>query len=285
VSRRRERGVALLTATIALAVLGVLTLGLARTVTVEQRLVGATVAAAQADALLRSAVATASVLLTDWAALGLPDTVRAPWATSVGRQHLGAGWVHVRVEDEARRLDPNRPAAPGVVERLLETLDLPAELAPAIADWIDRDDDARDHGAERAWYDGAVVPANAPLRSLGELAFVRGFDADLVERLRPFLTVTSEGRVNPNTAPREVLEAWLADPARVDAIVATRAQAPIACDANLPGCTVRSRHYRVTAVAGVGALRRAVEAIVWVAGREPEVVAWRRVAAPEDDPG
>jgi len=284
VCRRRERGVALLTATIALAVLGVLTLGLARTVTVEQRLVGHTVAAAQADALLRSGVTTAGVLLSDWAALGLPDTLRAPWATPIGRQHLGAGWVLVRVEDEARRLDPNRPAAPGVVERLLATLDLPAALAPALADWIDRDDDARADGAERAWYD-AVAPANAPLRSLGELALVRGFDAELVERLRPFLTVTSEGRVNPNTASREVLQAWLGDPARVDALLAARAVAPVACDDTLAGCTVRSRHYRVTAVAGVGALRRAVEATIWVAGHEPEVVAWRRVAPPEDDAG
>jgi len=35
-------------------------------------------------------------------------------------------------------------------------------------------------------------------------------------------------------------------------------------------------------VAGVGALRRAVEATVWIAGREPEVVAWRRVVPPDD---
>lgn len=281
--RRRERGVALLAATAALAVLSVLTLAMARTVTVEQRLVGHTVAAAQANALLRSGVTTAAVLLSDWAALGLPDTLDAPWAEPRGRQHLGAGWVEVRVEDEARRLDPNRPAAPNGLARLLETLDLPAALAPAVEDWIDRDDEPRSGGAERTSYGGTIVPANARLRSVGELALVRGFDADVVERLRPFLTVTSSGRINPNTAPREVLEAWLGDARRADTILAARAQAPVGCDDAMAGCTTRSRYYRVTAVAGVGTLRRAVEATVFVAGREPEVVAWRRLVPPDDD--
>jgi general secretion pathway protein K len=279
-----ERGVALLATTAALAILGVLTLAMARTVTVEQRLVGHTVAAAQADALVRSGITTAGVLLADWAALGLPDTLDAPWAAPVGRQHLGAGWVEVRVEDEARRLDPNRPAAPDVLARLLSALDLPAELAPAVEDWIDGDDETRAGGAERSWYadrPGAPVPANAPLESVGELALVRGFDVETLERLRPFVTVTGEGRVNPNTAPPEVLEAWLGDPRRVRELLAARVRAPLGCD-DLPGCTQHSRHFRVTAVAGVGEMRRAAEAIVWIAGREPEVVGWRRLVPPDD---
>jgi type II secretory pathway component PulK len=224
------------------------------------------------------------VLLTDWAALDLPDTLDAPWASPDGRRPLGPGWVEVRVEDEARRIDPNRPAVPDVLKRLVAELDLPADLVPAIEDWIDGDDEERAGGAERSWYagrPGAVTPANEPLRSLGELGLVRGFDVDLLARLRPFLTVTGEGRVNPNTASPEVLAAWLGDPHRVRDMLAARAETPIACG-QLAGCTQRSRHFRVTAVAGVGDVRRAVEATVWIAGREPEIVDWRRLVPPDD---
>ena len=68
---------------------------------------------------------------------------------------------------------------------------------------------------------------------------------------------------------------------RVRDMLAARAEAPLACG-RLAGCTQRSRHFRVTAVAGVGDVRRAVEATLWIAGREPEIVGWRRLVPPDD---
>src|SRR5213080_914216 len=115
VSRRRERGVALLAAVAGLAVLGVLAVGLAHTSAVDQHLAR--------NALARSGVAAAAVFLTERD----PDAIdwpHAPWAQGSGRQPLGAGWLEVTVEDEARRLSLGTPDLADALPRLLRLLGL-----------------------------------------------------------------------------------------------------------------------------------------------------------------
>src|SRR5207244_496496 len=87
----------------------VLALGLAETTVLDERLAEKSLAMLQADALARSGVAVAAVVLAETGAAGAPDTLGAPWAVDVGRQPLGPGWVEVQVEDEARRVDLNAP--------------------------------------------------------------------------------------------------------------------------------------------------------------------------------
>ena len=290
--RRRESGLALVAAVTALALMSVLALGLAETSALDERLAEKSLAALQAQALARSGVAVAAVVLAETGAAGTPDTLRAPWAVGVGRQPLGAGWVEVHVEDEARRLDVNAPELANAVPRLLALLGLDPGLADALADWTDADDTPRPHGAERDWYLAQappLVPRNAPFASVGELALVRGIDAAALARLRPFVTVAGEHAVNPNTASREVLLAVVQDVAAVDRLLAERARRPLAAEdsaALLPDApdavrlvlTPRGQRYTVRAVGGVGAVRRAVEATLAApAGVEPEIVAWRAV--------
>ncbi len=291
-SRRRERGVALVAAAVALALLSALATSLAWTSTVDQRLVRNALAVLQADALARSGVAAAAVLLRETGAGDAPDTLRAPWAERSGRQPLGAGTVEVTIEDEARRLDLN--ALPEAVPRLLVALGLDARLTDALADWTDTDDAPRAAGAERDWYLGLsppYLPRNGALRTVGELELVRGFDRAVVERLRPFVTVAGERAVNPNTAPREVLLALGTDAASIDRLLAVRAQRPIMrvdFAALLPGVapdrlTERGNTYTVHVVAAVSEMRRAVEATLWAPGGtgvDPSVVSWRPRPAP-----
>ena len=280
----------LLAATVALGAMSLLAVGLARTSLVDQRLTQHALAALQADALVRSGVAVASVALFE---LGdAPDTLRTPWAVGSGRQALGAGWVEVTVEDEARRLDLNR-APPDVLQALLRQLGLDPGLLDALADWTDADDVPRPHGAERSWYLGIQAPAlppNGPLATTGELALVRGFDGATVARLRPFVTTAGEYGVNPNTAPREVLLAL--DPALAPLLTLRETQ--VIADANdvadlVPGLsprtlaylTTRSRRYTARATAGVGDVVRAAEALLDApGGADPAVVAWRPLTPP-----
>jgi general secretion pathway protein K len=262
---------------VALGALALVATGLATTATVDRRRTADALETLQADALARSAVTTAAVLLGDQARSGEPDSPRAAWARPLGRQAVGPGWVEVTVEDEARRLDLNAPGAEAALGRLLRALALDPHLADALGDWTDGDDVERPHGAERDWYrrrEPPRVPPNAPLAGLAELALVRGGDALTVERLRPFVPVAGEPGVNPNTAPREVLEAWLGDPQHAQDILARRADGLVACD-DLPPCTTRAQHYRVQVTAGVGRVRRRVEAVVWAVGSEPRITAWR----------
>jgi general secretion pathway protein K len=298
VSRRREgsftdleRGVVLVAAVTALALMSVLALGLAETTVLDERLAEKSLAALQADALARSGVAVAAVVLAETGA-GAPDTLGAPWAVDVGRQPLGPGWVEVQVEDEARRLDLNAPELADAVPRLLALLGLDPGLADALADWTDADDVPRPRGAERDWYlaqTPPLVPRNAPFASVGELALVRGIDTAALTRLRPFVTVAGEHAVNPNTASREVLLAVVQDAATVDRLLAGRGRGPLAAEeiaALLPDApsavrlalTSRGQHYTVRAAGGVGAVRRTVEATLAAPGGvEPEIVAWRAV--------
>ncbi|NJA05573.1 general secretion pathway protein GspK [Methylococcaceae bacterium WWC4] len=70
-----------------------------------------------------------------------------------------------------------------------------ARLVDAIVDWRDADDEPRQHGAERKEYQQAGLrqrPGNRPFQSVEELQQVIGIDAELLERLRPWLTVYSE---------------------------------------------------------------------------------------------
>lgn len=289
-SHRRERGVALLAAVGTLAVLTVLAVGLAETAAVDQRQTTSALGALQAEALARSGVAVAAVVLDETRAAGAPDTLASPWGRDTGRQPLGAGWVHVRVEDAARRLDLNAPELAYALPRLLGLLDLDPGLADVIADWIDDDDAPRPRGAERAWYLGgtpAVVPRNAPFATVGELALVRGIDTSALARLRLHVTVAGEHHVNPNTASREVLLAVVQDAGTVERLLAARARGPITDDqirALLDGAppavrqalVARGQCYTVRAVAGVGDVRRAVEATLFAPeGAQPEVIAWR----------
>src|SRR6185503_2926321 len=196
----------------------------------------------------------------------------------------------------ARRLDLNDPALASALPRLLAALALDPALAEALADWTDDDDLSRAHGGERDWYltrAAPSLPANGPLESVGELGRVRGFDADAVARLRPFVTVAGEATVNPNTAPREVLLALLDDAAVVDGLLTARARGALTAEslpALVPNADARrllaprSLHYGVRTVAGVGEVRRAVEATLSApGGSEAQIVAWRAVL-PDDEP-
>ena len=273
--RSAERGVALVAVTMAVAVLSVVGLGLADTAATSHRLATNALAVAQAEALARSGVAGARAALVDALLAGGMDTFDAPWLKALPPQALGAGWLRVEVEDEARRLDPS--LLPDALPRLLARLGIDPVLADAMLDWTDADDDVRPHGAEQRWYAArrpAQMPANRPLATVGELLLVRGVDPPLLERLRPFVTTTGEDGVNPNTAsPAVMLAVW--EPARVGTLLAARRRGPVECD-DLPHCTTRSAAYTVRATGRVGTIARTAEAVVRVLpGVDAEVTSWR----------
>jgi general secretion pathway protein K len=90
------------------------------------------------------------------------------------------------------------------------------DLVNAIKDWIDADSEVTGTGAENAYYQGLGKPytaRNGPMESIDELLHVRGVTQELFygtpERpgIARYLTVYGEGKININTAPKEVLQA------------------------------------------------------------------------------
>ena len=99
------------------------------------------------------------------------------------------GGVRYGFEDESTRLNLStimtlENALPGSGKTLLMALpDMTEEVADAILDWLDPDDDARELGAEVAYYSGLnppYSPKNGPLDTIEELLLVRGVTPQLL---------------------------------------------------------------------------------------------------------
>ncbi len=91
-------------------------------------------------------------------------------------------------------------------------LEVAQEIADALADWIDADDDEQLNGAEVKYYEaeGRInQPFNRPFYDLSEVSLVRGMD--LVEAVRPdwrnWFTIWSSGGLDLNEAPAELIAA------------------------------------------------------------------------------
>jgi type II secretory pathway component PulK len=102
--------------------------------------------------------------------------------------------IRYGLENESSRLNLNmvllaESSTPGSGKKLLMALPgMTDEIADAILDWIDRDDEPRENGAERDYYASLsppYAPRNGPLGSMEELLLVKGvtpallFGADL----------------------------------------------------------------------------------------------------------
>jgi general secretion pathway protein K len=88
---------------------------------------------------------------------------------------------------------------------------------PAIVDWIDADDNVislpflrnDNMGAESAYYmklNPSYKCRNAPLDTVDELLLVKGITPETYARIRKYVTAYGEGKVNINSAPKEVIE-------------------------------------------------------------------------------
>ena len=97
------------------------------------------------------------------------------------------------------------PIDPG--EKLYE----PRELARNLIDYMDADRIRLSGGSEDDYYrdqDPPYTAANHPLLSVDELGLVEGFDVQLVDAIRPYVTVyplVKGNGINLNTAPPHVL--------------------------------------------------------------------------------
>lgn len=163
---------------------------------------------------------TRALLFDDRQNSGDVDHAGEPWALQLPPMPFENGELAGRIEDQQGLFNLNNLVVGGKVDvtqylhfqRLLSILGLPAELADALVDWIDADDLPQPaNGAEDAYYQTLRSPrltANRPLIDLDELALVRGFDASVRARMRPFVTaLPGNTALNVNTAPAEVLAA------------------------------------------------------------------------------
>jgi len=224
------------------------------------------------------------------------------------------GSLRITVEDESAKLSLNHIAGTngtfinesdptgsyyGTALRLFKKFDLPAtDLCDAIADWIDENDAPRPGGGERKWYTNlknGYQAKNGPLDTLEELALIRGFSSEVLEKLRQFITVYGESSstapVNINTAPKELLTALderITD-SLADQIIDYRKKTPFKNGyefVRVPGMeqigqglstrvTAKSNLFRIRAEAEVNGTTRVIETVVNFASGNPVKLYWR----------
>lgn len=158
----------------------------------------------------------------------------------LNRGKIGGEDFLVRIYPESTRLDLNR-SSNVILKGLLKQLGVEEErievIVDSLLDWRDSDNLHRLNGAEDEYYSSLPRPyrcKNSNLEAVEELLLIRGMDKDIFygdknrKGLKDYVTVYSpSGRLNINTAPRELL---LAIPGfseeLVDAVIQYRKETP-----------------------------------------------------------
>jgi general secretion pathway protein K len=177
---------------------------------------------AQARRIAEAGIDWARAVLADDASINQYDHAKEMWAMKLPAIPVEGGEVQGTIVDQQGLYNLNNLVRNGVAsavdmarfQRLLAALNLPQELGGALVDWIDTNNDTSPNGAEDEYYMNLPKPyrcANRLLSDIGELASVKGFDATIIKRLEPFVSVLPESNtpVNVNFASPEVLMAML----------------------------------------------------------------------------
>jgi general secretion pathway protein K len=164
------------------------------------------------------------------------DHLQESWAQSINVMPTDHGWIRPALQDAQALFNLNNvliksayaddagaalairlsPMQKQFVRLLQSFPDYPVSEADAVMmtealiDWIDADDYVSGQGgAESLYYSAfepALQPANQPLTDVSELVHVRYFTPQLIERLRPWVTVLpAASALNLNTTQVQIL--------------------------------------------------------------------------------
>jgi general secretion pathway protein K len=230
--RRRESGIAALTAILIVAVAATAaTMMLSQqSAMLDQTMLVAS--RAQADQYAAAGLDWARGVLDQDARSSEIDTLDEAWARPIVGLPVERAVVAGAIADEQGKFNLNNVVDKGrrseadvaLFRQLLAGLGLSPELAEPVVEWI------LPNGSD-AYYLSLPRPyrsAHGPLSQVDELHRVRGFDAKAVERLRPYVTALPERtKLNANTIQERVLAAAFGGSTeKVAGIIAERRKKP-----------------------------------------------------------
>jgi general secretion pathway protein K len=217
---RHQRGTALITAILVVAIATSIAAALTWDLFLDQRRAFGRVTVDQGLMYALGAEAWAAKVLRDDAQDNQVDHPGEPWATQISPLPIEGGQIQGRIEDLQGRFNLNNlidsagatdAVAVEGFRRLLAALELDIRLADRMADWIDRDLEPNfPDGAEDGEYLSRSPPfraANRPITSVSELLLVYPeLGREGYATLRPYVSALPRGtRININTALPEVL--------------------------------------------------------------------------------
>jgi general secretion pathway protein K len=220
--RSAQRGIALLTAVILVAIAAVLATAIAFASAMSARRASTVFGADQSLLAAEGAEAMAAYLLTQTGTNHTEDALNQPWAQSYGPLQLLPGVMleYAQLEDQQGKFNINDLASNGATneaavtqfQQLLTLVGLETKWASLIADWIDADNEPNfPDGAEDSVYLTQIPPyrpPNLPVTSISELLSLPGFGRDRYNRLLPYIAALPGGTsINTCTAAGVVLDA------------------------------------------------------------------------------
>lgn len=222
----RQRGVALITAVVMVALATILAVRLAKEGALDQRRTAAALVLEQSRQYTIGAEAWASEILREDTDKGGTDDFSEAWAQPVPPLLIEGGTLSGQLEDMQGRFNLNSlvkadgtadPDAIERFERLLERLDLDRKWARLLADWLDADTVPDFQvGAEDGVYlsqQPQYRAANGAITTVSELFALPGFSVDDFRRLEPHVAAlpVDVRQVNLCTATGPLLESLAAD--------------------------------------------------------------------------
>jgi general secretion pathway protein K len=217
----RQRGVALITAVLIVALGTMLAVSVFFRGYLDQRRSATLFALDQAYEVALGAEAWAADFLRQDRQESETDHLGENWAKPLPPLPLDdGGTVEGRLEDMQGRFNVNNlrtpegttnEAAVEQLQRILEMLEIEPAWAAAIADWVDSDaQPGFPDGAEDSVYTSLTPPhrtANMTITRTSELMVLDGFGAERYAKLAPFITALPVGTpLNVCTAPGIVLD-------------------------------------------------------------------------------
>ena len=219
-SRLRQRGVALLTAILIVAVATMIATNLLWLSTLDMRRTGSSLAIDQELQYVLGAEAwVGDILQQDLEDSSESDHLGEVWATQIEPLPIEGGFIYGSVVDLQGLFNLNNLVAPGgevdqimfaQFQRLLELLEIDPMIAAAVVDWIDPNIETTfPSGGEDDLYAGndpQYRAANGMITTPSEIMAIAGFDAEIYARLAPYVTALPTGTtLNVNTAPQMIL--------------------------------------------------------------------------------
>lgn len=227
----RQRGVALITAILVMALAAIWATSIAMFGHLAQRRVANLLQYDQAYMYALGAESLAHEILRLDLEAGPLDHLAEEWAIPLPGFPVDGGLIEGQLEDLQGRFNINNligadgtpnQAAIQVFQRLLSQFQIDPVITMYIVDWIDPDTDVSfPDGAEDDLYTGLTPPyrpPNRPIINVSELRAVHGITAEIFDQLEPHIAALPVGTtININTASPELLAALSDDISLLDA--------------------------------------------------------------------
>lgn len=207
-----EAGYALVAAVASIGLLATIAITILQANSASMSAASAEIGRANAEAAAEAGLALA---LHD-----LPSSVGGdlPLDGRVRHYSFGGADLAVSIEDEQGKI-PLNALEEEDVRNLLAVLGLSGDrldiATDSFLDWQDDDDDVRPNGAEAPFYvTQGIRPRNGALRSVDEVAMIRGFDSALARQLKDVATVHfGKGSFRPDRASPTAIRVMMGETA------------------------------------------------------------------------